>query len=62
MGARELDQVVAARHSAVVFQNLADDPGGLESRQARQVNRAFGLPGAHQHAAIARTERIDIAG
>ena len=36
--ARELDQVVAPRHRAVLFQDLADDAGGLQPCQPRQVD------------------------
>ena len=57
---REIDQVVAPRHRSVFLQNFADDAGRLESRQPREVDRAFGLAGAHQHAAVTRTQRIDI--
>ena len=60
--AGELHQVVAPRHRAVFFQNLADDAGGFEPRQPRQVDPALGLPGAHQHAALARAQWIDVAG
>jgi len=60
--ARELDQVVAPRHGSVFLQNFADDAGRLQTREPRKIHRAFSLPGAHQHAAVARTQRIDVAG
>ena len=54
---REFVQVGAARHGAVIVQDLADDPGGLEAGQVRQVNDALGMPGADQDAAVARRQR-----
>jgi hypothetical protein len=36
-------------------------PAGLQARQARQVDRPFGLAGAHQHSASARAQREDVA-
>ena len=47
----ELLEVGHARHRAVVAHDLADDAGGLEPGEAREIDRALGLPGAHQHAA-----------
>ena len=50
-----------AGHGAVVVHDLADDPGRVEPRQAGQVDRRLGLPGALQHAARARPQREDVA-
>ena len=37
-------------------------PAGLQPGQARQVDRALGLAGAHQHAARPGPQREDVAG
>ena len=58
---REALQLRPARHGAVGVHHLADDAGGEEARQAREIDRALGLPGAHQHAALARAQREDVA-
>ena len=47
----ELLEVGHARHRAVVVHDLADDAGGLQPGEAREIDRALGLPGAHEHAA-----------
>ncbi len=44
------------------MQDLAEDAGGLESGEAREVDRGFGMPGAAEHAAFLRPERKDMAG
>src|SRR6266850_4265473 len=44
-------------HRAVLAQDLADDAGRLEAGEARQVDRAFRLPGANEHAATPGAER-----
>ena len=36
-------------------------PAGLETGDARQVHRRLGVPGAHQHAAVARAQRKHVA-
>ena len=59
--ARDLDQVVAPRHGAVFLQDFANDAGRLEPRKAREIDRALGLSGAHQHATLAGAQRIDVA-
>src|SRR6266849_1783131 len=59
---REFLQIGHARHRSVVVHHLADDAGGDQARQARQVDRSFRLPGAHQHAALARLEREYVPG
>src|SRR5678816_4398516 len=60
--AREPGQLGNARHRAVGIENLADDAGRVESRDAREIHRRFGLPGAHQHAAVARLQREHVPG
>ncbi len=37
-------------------------PAGVEPGEAREVDGAFGLAGAHEHAAVARAQREDVAG
>ncbi len=49
------------RHRAVVVHDLADDAGRVHARQAREVDGALGLAGAHEHAAAARPEGEDVA-
>ena len=51
-----------ARHRAVVVHHLADDAGGRQPREPREVDRALGLAGADEHAAVAGAEREDVAG
>ena len=36
-------------------------PAGSRPAQARQIDRALGLAGAHQHAAAPRAQRKDVA-
>ncbi len=50
-----------AGHLAVVAHDFADDGRRLQSREAAQIDAAFGLPRANQHAAVAGAERIDMA-
>ncbi len=58
---RELDQVVATGHRAVVVQDLDDDGGRLEPRETREVAACFRVPGARQHAARLRHQRKNVA-
>ena len=62
MLAAELDQVGHARHAAIVLHDFADDAGGNQAGQPRQIDRSFGLSGADQHAAFAGAQREDVAG
>ena len=50
------------RHRAVVIHHFADHARMVESGKPRQIHRRFGLPGADQHAAIARAQGVDVAG
>ena len=59
---RELDEIVAARHRAVVVQDLDDDGRRLEAREPREVATRFRVPRARQHAAGLRHQREDVAG
>jgi hypothetical protein len=62
MLAREADEIVEAGHGAVLVHDLADHPRGVEASQPRDVDRRFGVAGAHQCAAITRHQREDVAG
>ena len=58
----ELLQVGQARHAAVVLHDLADHGRGREARQLGEIAARFGVTGAHQHAAVLRLQREDVAG
>src|SRR5579859_5488987 len=58
----EFDELRHAGHGAVFTHNLADDSGGSETRDAREVDAGFGLAGANENAAVARTKRKNVAG
>ncbi len=60
--AAELDQVGHARHAAIVLHDFADDSGGNHSREPRQIDRRFRLPGAHQHSTFAGAKREHVSG
>jgi len=51
-----------ARHGPVVVHDLADHAAGPQSGQPRQIDYRFGLPGANQHAALARAQRKNMTG
>ena len=58
----ELDEVRQPRHAAVVAYDLADDARRRETRHAREVDPALGLPGADEHSAFPRAERHYMSG
>ena len=58
----EVDEIGQPRHFAVLLQDLADDRGGREPGEAREVAPGFGVAGAHEHAAFLRHQRKDMAG
>jgi len=58
----EFDELRHARHGAVLAHNFADDTGGSESRDTREVDAGFGLTGANEDAAVASTKRKDMTG
>jgi hypothetical protein len=60
--ARKLLQVGAARHRAVLVQDLDDHRRRRESGEARQVAARFRVPGARQHAARLRHQRKHVPG
>ncbi len=57
----EFRQLRDARHRAVVVHHFADHAGRIEPGDARKIDGSFRLPGAHQHAAVARAQRVDVA-
>jgi hypothetical protein len=56
----EGDEVRQARHGAVGLHDLADDAGGLQAGQPRQVHGPLGLPGPHKDAALAGPDGEDV--
>ncbi len=58
----EGDQIVHPRHRPVVLHDLADHARRVEPGKPRDIDRRLGMPGAHQHAAVARDQREDMAG
>ncbi len=58
----ELDQVGQPRHGAVVLEDLADHRRRLAAGQVGEVAAGLGVAGAHQHAAVLRHQREDVAG
>ena len=55
------DQVRDARHRAVVLHDLADDAGGVQAGQPREVDSRLGLARPLQHAAAAGSQREDVS-
>ena len=55
-------QLGHAGHLAVVVDDLDEDRARVQSGQPREIDRSLGLPRAHQHAAVARPQRVDVAG
>ena len=50
------------RHRAVGVGDLADDADGLQAGEPAEIHCGLGLAGAHQHAALARSEREHVPG
>ena len=50
------------RHRPIFVHHLADDPGRVQSRDPRDVDRRLGLPRARQHAAGPRAQRKHVPG
>ena len=48
------------RHAAIVVHHFADDAGGRQSGESRDVDRSFGMARADQHAAVARDQRENV--
>ena len=58
----KFDELRHAGHGAVITHDFADDAGGSEAGDAREVHGRFRLAGANEHAAIARAQRKNVAG
>ena len=54
-------EVGHAGHRAVVLHDLADDAGGDQAGEPREVDRGLGLAGALEHAAATGAKREDVA-
>ena len=55
-------QVGQPGHGAIVLHDLADHRGGGATGHGGQIATGFGVTGAHQHAAVNRLQRKDMAG
>ena len=55
-------KVSHAGHVAVLAHDFDQHRAGVQPREPRQINRAFGLTRTHQHPALARPQRIDVPG
>jgi len=53
---------LAPRHGAVVLEDFADHRRRLAAGQLGEVAAGLGVAGAHQHAAVLRHQREDVAG
>ena len=51
-----------AHHRAVVIDQFGDDADRRQAGKLAEIDRGFGVAGAHQHAAFARNQRKDMAG
>src|SRR5690554_650714 len=58
----KFDQVIEPRHFAVILHDLADHTGWIKPGQTRDIDSRLGMAGAHQHTAITRLQRKDMAG
>jgi len=58
----KFDELRHAGHGAVFAHDFADDAGGSEARDAREVDAGFGLSSTNQDAAVTRAKRKDVAG
>ncbi|CAM2151826.1 hypothetical protein PT2222_270025 [Paraburkholderia tropica] len=59
---REVVDLLAARHRAVRIHQFAQHAGGLQTGERRQVDGAFGMAAAREHAARLRAQREHVAG
>ena len=51
-----------AHHRAVVVDQFGDDADKRQAGKLAEIDRGFGVAGAHEHAAFARDQRKDVAG
>jgi 3,4-dihydroxy 2-butanone 4-phosphate synthase/GTP cyclohydrolase II len=54
VGAREVHEVVEARHASVVAHDLADDRARVEAGKPRDIDSRLGVPGANWTAQVFR--------
>ena len=59
---RELHEIVAARHRAVVVQDLDDHGRGLEAGEPREIAAGLRMASAREHAARLRHQRENVPG
>src|SRR5438128_2068039 len=62
MASRELLQLGQAHHRSVRVHQLADGGDGIEPAEAAEVDGSLGLSGAHEDAALAGAQGVDVAG
>lgn len=58
----EFDQIWQAGHGTVLFHDLADDSGGIESGKPREIDSRLGMPSAAEHPPVLGLEGEDMAG
>ncbi|MNY31970.1 hypothetical protein D3C86_1661580 [compost metagenome] len=51
----------SARHGAVIIDEFADDTDGRQARKLAEIDRRFGMAGAHQDATFTGNQREDVA-
>ena len=61
LGSKQL-QVGQARHGAIVFHDLANHRAGRAACHGGQITARLGMASTHQHAAVYRLQRKDVAG
>ena len=61
VAARKRPYLGRARHAAVLVADLAEDAALREPGEAAEVDRCLGMPVALEHAALARSQREDVA-
>ena len=49
-----------ARHGAVVVQDFAENTGGLQTGEAREIDRGFGVTRAAEDTTFLRAQRKDV--
>ena len=54
-------QLWTAGHFTVIAHDLADDGGGFQAGEVGEIDTAFGLSGADEHATLAGAEGVDVA-
>ena len=62
MPPRKGHKIIEPCHRPVIIHNLADHARRIEAGEPRNINRSLRMPCPHEHAAIARNQRKDVAG